>query len=389
MSRYPALWRRRAGIGRVAVLGLVVISVSWLGFAASACAVVQAPGFSVGPRVVSAGLLWEGQEGVYLSDAASTRLIVAHAGLADVAVDDGWVVVAEPRGLEAGRIAGPLAPVAGLRRCPPIRATGFFSGESTVETVADGDLYAVVRGGCVGGRPKQAEFVVRVHLGSRRLNMVGKVPSGAVSLAAAGSRLALTYKLGRENRVRVDVVDSRDARPLYSLITPPGEAKAFYGETTIDATGDVLVAGDEPNPVPGPLLSSPEQAWWGDSRTRIAHPLGVRFAALSEGHIAYAPSGNVKGERIDVLNIAAGTTRTAVTFSGSASLEGFGLGAHVLAWSQQSYAYKLTPRSLCVGLFAVSPTELTEVPLSESGPPITVNASPGTPPAGEPCPVPK
>jgi hypothetical protein len=335
---------------------------------------------------VSAGLLWEGQEGVYLSDAASTRLIVPHAGLASVAVEDGWVVVTEESGPEAGRIGGPLAPVVGLRRCPPIRVTGFFSRENTVETVADGDLYAVVRGGCVGGRPKQAEFVVRVHLGSRRLYVVGKVPSGAVSLAAAGSRLALTYKLGRENRVRVDVVDSRDARPLYSLITPPGEAKAFYGETTIDAMGDVLVAGDELVP---PLVSFPEQAWWGDSRTRVAHPLGVRFAALSEGHIAYAPSGRVKGERIDVLNIAAGTTRTAVTFSGSASLEGFGLGAHVLAWSQQGYAYKLTPRNPCVGLFAVGPTELNEVPLSASGPPITVNASPGTPPAGEPCPAPR
>jgi hypothetical protein len=338
---------------------------------------------------VSAGLLWEGQEGVFLSDAASTRLIVPHAGLADVAVDDGWVVVAEQRGPEAGRIGGTLAPVAGLTRCPPIRATSFFSGESTVETVADGDLYAVVRGGCVGGRPKQAEFVVRVHLGSRRLNVVGRVPSGAVSLAAAGPRLALTYKLGRENRVRVDVVDSRHARPLYSLITPPGQAKALYGETTIDATGDVLVTGDEPNPVPAALLISPEQAWWGDSRTRAAHPLGVRFAALSEGYIAYAPSGKVKGERIDVLNIASGTTRTAVTFSGSAKLEGFGVGAHVLAWSQQSYAYKLTPRNPCVALFAVGDTELNEVPLSASGPPITVNASPGTPPAGEACPAPR
>ena len=342
---------------------------------------------------MSAGLLWEGQEGVYLSDAASTRLLAPHAGLAAVAVKDGWVVVAQPSGPEVGRIGGALAPVAGLRRCPPIRATGFFLEGEPVEAIEDGDLYAVVRAACLGRRPHGSQLVVRVRLGTRRLQVVGKVPTGAVSLAAAGSRLALTYKAGGDSRLRVDVVASRDARPLYSLITPPGEAQANYGETTIDARGDVLVAG-EPNPIRGPLLVLAKQAWWGDSRTRVAHTLRTQFgASLSEGHIAYVPISEGEGEHIDVLNLATGITRTVVTFSGSARLEGFGLGEKALAWSQQNYAYRLSGPAnsphACVGLFAVGYTELTEVSLSASGPPVAVSASPGTPPAGQGCPLPE
>jgi hypothetical protein len=327
---------------------------------------------------------------------AFVALSAPHANLAEVSVEDGWVVVAEPLGPEVGRIAGPIAPVAGLRRCPPIRATRIYLQEQSVETVANGDLYAVVRAGCLGRRPKQAQFVVRVRLGTRKLHVVGKVPSGAISLAAAGSRLALTYNVGRGNRVRVDVVDSRNARPLHRLITPPGEAEASYGETMIDATGDVLVAGN-PRPNRGPILVLRKQAWWGNSRTRVAHPLRARFgASLSEGHIAYVPSGEGEGERIDVLNLATGSTRTAVTFSGSVNLEGFGLGGNTLAWAQRSYAYKLVTFDYpsgqqaytCVGLSPVGYTELTETPLSASGAPITVSTSPGLRPAGESCPIP-
>jgi hypothetical protein len=342
--------------------------------------------------VVSAGLLWqgeegpEGQEGVYLSDAASTRLVAPDADLYGVAVEDGWVVVAEPDVPEAGRLGGPLAPVAALRRCPPIQDTRDFTEDRPVETLADGAVYAVVHGTCLR-RPRHAEFVVQVHLGTGRLHVVGEVPSGAISLAAAGSRLALTYNAGRENRVRVDVVDSRNARPMYRLLTPPDEGGASYGETTIDAAGDVLVAG-EPRPVRGPFEIPVRQAWWGTSRTRVAHTLKVQFgASLSDGHIAYVPRG---GERIDVLSLSTGAARTLVSFSGSASLEGFGLGGNVLAWSQQNYAYRLSKQpDACVGYFVVGPTELTEVPLSASGPPVTVSANPGTPPAGPECPVPK
>jgi hypothetical protein len=337
---------------------------------------------------VSAGLLWQGEQGVYLSEAAGTRLLVSHADLSAVSEEDGWVVVAERRGPEAGRIGGPLAPVAGLRRCPPIDATGVFSEDRLLETIADGELYAVVHGACLRGRPQQAQLLVRIPFGSRRLEVVGKVPSGALSLAAAGSRIALTYNAGRKHSVRVDVVDSRDARPLFTLMTPPDEAELSYGQTMIDAMGDVLVAG-ESYAARAAVEIPVHQAWWGTPRTRVAQRLPARVgASLSEGQIAYNPSGRVEGERIDVLEIAAGTTRTAVTFSGSASLEGFALGADVLAWSQRSYAYKRTTTTACVGLFAVGDTELNEVPLPASGPPITVSASPRTPPTGEPCPPP-
>lgn len=91
-----------------------------------------------------------------------------------------------------------------------------------------------------------------------------------------------------------------------------------------------------------------------------------------------------------MLSLATHKTQTIVTFSGSARLEGVGLGRFILAWAQQSYAYRLeTARSgsmySCVGSFPVGPAELTETPLSASVPPITVAASPGIRPAGPGC----
>jgi hypothetical protein len=259
-----------------------------------------------------------------------------------------------------------------------------------VEAAADGYLYAVVRAACVGRRPRQAQFVVRVRLGSRRMHVVGRVPENPLSLAAAGTRLALTYQAGDTNRVRVDVIDSRSTRLLYSVTTPPREATASYGETTLDAAGDILVAG-EPNPTRGPILIRRQQAWWANSRTRAVHTLNARFgASLSERHIAYVPDSEGEGERIDDLDLATGITRTVVAFSGSAQLEGYALGGNTLAWSQQRYAYQLAGQQsdACVGLFAVGSTELAAVSLSAPRLPTTVNASPGPIPPGQSCPVP-
>jgi hypothetical protein len=199
----------------------------------------------------------------------------------------------------------------------------------------------------------------------------------------------LTYAVGRKEGVRVDVVDSQNARPLYSLTTPPAESEAEYRETTIDAAGDVLVAG-EPRPVRAPDVSLPQQAWWADSRARTAHTLRARFgASLSDQHIAYISEGEGEAERIAVLDLASGATRIVVAFSDAAQLEGFGLGGNVLAWSQQSYAYQLSGEQpdACFGLALMGDPQLAAVSLSAPGPPVTVSASPGTPPTGRECPA--
>jgi hypothetical protein len=380
--------------------------IACVGFAllpAVAGAVVDAPGFSSGPKVVSDGLLWEGrslgQENVFLSTAGGTSLLVRYAGLSAVHVEGGWVVVAEASGPKVGRIGRRLRTVRGLHRCPPI--PGYREGTS-VEAVANGNLYAVVGASCLGRRPRSAQFLVCVRLSTGNLHVIGRVSSGAISLAAAGSRLALAYETGARptdetlagSRVRVEVVDSRNARRLHSVAPPPGERGRYrgaYRETQLDTKGDVLVTSYGAGPLPGPGEAF---AWWGTPGTRIGRPFKSNSsfgASLSEGRIAYATRR--EGEtNIDLLNLATGETRTIVTFSGAARVDGFGLGRTVLAWAQQNYAYTIKPEGppllSCVTEAPVGSPELAETPLSAVAAPVVIEATPGPRPVGTVCPPP-
>lgn len=381
-------WRGHRVSVRACTLGAV--SVLYLGLVQPAEAVVKAPGYFAGPEVAGGGLLWAAAEGVFLTTRTDTRLLVRDAGLSAVHVEDGWVVVTDGSGPKVGRIGRRLRTVRRLHRCPPI--LGYREGER-VEAVANGNLYAVVRATCLGRRPRSAQFLVHVRLGTGDLHVIGRVPSGAISLAAAGSRLTLTYETGARptyealagSRVRVEVVDSRNGRLLYRLAPPPGE-RGSYLDTQLDAKGDVLVTSRRDSPLPG---LSEAFGWLGTSGMRVSRPLESESSgrgSLSEGRIAYATSR--KGETsIDVLNLATGKTRTIVTFSGSVHPEGLALGNNVLAWAQQRSAYQLAAGG-CVGLYAVGPAELTATPLSATGLPIAVKANPGTPPAGRSCPPP-
>jgi hypothetical protein len=396
-------------------------------------AVVPAPGFSSGPKVVSDGLLWAGwarnlgKENVFLSTATGTRLLVPDAELSAVNVNDGWVVVAEASGPKVGRIGRGLRPVRGLHRCPPIQ--GYREGEG-LEALTNGDLYAVVRATCLGRRPRHAQLLVRVQLGTGNLHVVGRVPSGAISLAAAGSRLALTYGAGARptdespavTRVRVEVVDARNGRLLYSLAPPESRRWSLreiqlvdegrYRETQLDAKGDVLVIsglahrvhGLERAPIPSEAFG-----WWGAPRTRVGRPLetgSIFDASLSEGRIAYSREGEYATSRegeyatsregetsIHVLNLTTGKTRTIVTFFGSVMVGGFGVGRIGLAWAQQNYAYTIRPedppRLACVREAPVGSPALVETPISTVAPPIIVKATPGPRPVGPLCPQPK
>ena len=168
--------------------------------------------------------------------------------------------------------------------------------------------------------------------------------------------------------------------PLYSLMTPQGEAKAYYGDTIIDATGDVLVTG-EPNPTRGfHFFGPPATSMVGQLKNASSSHAtsAIRRLPFRWAHTPASRAAKARRNASTSWTSATSTTRTVVAFSGSARLEGFGLGGNALAWSQQSYAYQFSGEQAytCVGLFAIGHTELTEVPLSASGPPITVNASP-------------
>ncbi len=233
------------------LLALVLVLTLQAGDVTQAQAAVTAPGFSGGPEIVSGGLLWtgtsSGPENVFLSTATGTRLLVPDADLSEVHVDDGWVLVAARSGVRVGRIGQGLGTVQGLRRCPPIR--GYQEEGAPLVALASGRLYAVVRARCLERRPGDAQFLVRVPLGTGNLQVLGRVRSGAISLTAAGSLIALTHEVGPRathetgvSRVRVEVIDSRNARLLYRLASPPGEY-GRYRETQLDANGDVLVTG--------------------------------------------------------------------------------------------------------------------------------------------------
>ena len=245
------------------VLSLTVLSILSLGLVSHANAAVDAPGFQVGPRVVGAGLLWSGTKGVSLSTATGTRLLVPGADLSAVRVEDGWTVLAEPTGLEAGRIGGRLVAVRALRRCVP------GTRERWLDALAKGELYTVVRASCVGRHPGRAQFLVRVRPSGGTVEAIARVSSGAISLAAAGRLVALTYQTSGESGVRVEVFDSASAKRLYSLTTPRGGvSRGGYEETQLDSTGDVLVTGSFPIP-PGRI----RWGWWGNETTRVGQPL--------------------------------------------------------------------------------------------------------------------
>jgi hypothetical protein len=359
----------------------VLALVSTLAIEGVAQAAVRAPGFFSGPKIVSGGLLWAGTAGVSLSSSTRTRLIAAEADLSEVLMEGGWTVLARPSGPKVGRPGVRFAAVRGLLRCRPMQ--GKKPGEWTV-AVAGGNLYTIAQASCLARRPGQAQFLVRVRLGTGSVEAIGPVRSGAISLAAAGGRLALTYKTGERGPVWVDVVSSSNAKLLYRVTEPPREGGRAYPrlETQIDPKGDVLVTD--------PPFRREAFGWWGNATARVGrllHQTGFIGASLSDGRIAYVTDrGGV--EHIDVLNLTTRKTRTEVTFPGSARVLGLGLGKTGLAWAQQSYGHALRtnvgPRS-CVETVPVGPPELAETPLSASGPPIVVKGFPVPPAPGLRC----
>jgi hypothetical protein len=348
-------------------------------------AAIDAPGFFSGPEVNGSGLLWWGRDGLSLSGPSGTHLLVAgnaDARLPEVLVNGGWTVVAQPTMLEAGRTRGPLKPIRALRAC---RAG---TPETWLAALDGGNLYTIVRGGCLGSRPTQGQFLARLRLATGHLELISRVAPGAISVVAAGRRLALTYEQpsgSPSGRLMVDVLDASSARVIYRVSAPSGEqARGRASKTQMDTAGDVLVSDS--------IGFIGRFAWWGGPATPIGRSLQLTGEpSLSEGRIAYATYGGGV-EQIDVLDLRTGRSRTAVEFPGSARVEGVGLGRATLAWAQQSYGYTLPAGSpSCVSQTPVGSTELEQVPLSRSRWPVLVSGVSVAPATGPICvaPVPR
>jgi hypothetical protein len=415
--------RQRDSDGKVSVKALAFIGAISLLAVSSACTVsstaarmtFSAPGFELGPVVLGGGLLWSGERGVSLTDPAGTHLIAPGFVLPEVLVGGGWTVATDERRVRAGPTGGHLASIPALQQC----VTESTMRGSSLAALTRQSLYMVVTPRCVGrepkqerepneeGEPKEEQLLARVRLGSKRLQVLARLGTGAISLAAAGRRIAVTYLVGRvfgprRARLRVHVLDSRSGRVLYRLSRPSSEARPAlvqrattprlrkarivrYFKTQLDVEGDVLV---------GAGLRSQRWSWWGNARTRAA-ALSPEQAGgtLSAGHIAYATNrGGL--EHIDVLNLASGKVRTEVVLRGSAHIEGVGLLGTRLAWAQQSHGYRIRerflPRVPCVEFGRLGDTQLVETSLSAAGPAEVVETPPAPArPTGPSCPVPK
>jgi hypothetical protein len=357
-----------------------------IGITGQASAAVDAPGIYEGPTVVSEGLLWAGNGGVSLSGAGGTRLLLADAESSTVQVEDGWTLAVEPAGLEIGRVGGSLEPIRRLIGCEPLGEDG---AKGWRVAMGDDSLYAIVTAHCARRKPQDAQYVVRMRLGTEKVHVIGRVPAGAISLAAAGSRLALTYEEGEKptGRISVEVRGTSDAKLLYTVKSPADQQpRDRDAHTEIDGGGDVLVTSTSFLP-PGPAIA---HGWWGNATTPNGRSLGEtghNVASLADGRIAYTTE-QAGVEQIDVLDLASGTTRTLVTFPGSAEVEGVGLGSTQLAWAQQSFGFTppTTSGFSCVSRVSAGPTELLETSLSAPGLPIVVDGATVAPAGAPPCP---
>jgi len=219
-----------------------------------------------------------------------------------------------------------------------------------------------------------------------------------MTLAASGARLALTYPTVPRHRTQVDVRDAANGRSLFSVSAPANQPVDGSPSTQIDSVGDVLVTGTFSV---GP--STIVEGWWGNRHRRVGQALeGLQVgnypepgtpayhsppvaAALSDGRLAYATYANGSDETIAVRDLATNTTRTVVSFPGSAGVLGVGLQGTRLGWAQQSLGF--TTSMPCVTQSrALGPVQLVEAsvevsrPIIEAGAPVPPRNGPICPP---------
>lgn len=352
--------------GFVRVLGVALLATMLIASPARA-AVVDAGGFIAGPRITSTGLLWLTPAAQMLTTSGGDTEKLTGGIVPVTSPSSNWVALAGPRGVEAGRLGQTLTPVAALHRCPPFTESSLGSrSEARLDpllAITGSILYALVDPACLRARSLAPSVLVAVSLRSGGLHVVAPIPAhNAVALAAAGSRLAVSYAStavappNEEPQVTLTtvVMGSRRGRAAYETSTPLGGVYRLGAlDTQVDADGDVLVT--DSSTAAGPISGS-SAGWWASPADPSGQSLealsggatvieglpnnvasaDLGAAALSAGQIAYLTGAQYYGEQIHVLTIATGATRTVAEFPGVVHVEGLDLSGNELAWAQQS-----------------------------------------------------
>jgi hypothetical protein len=323
---------------------------------------VNAPGFVAGPSITRAGLLWLSSNRSMLTHASgATTPVAGHGAYTVTSSTSDWQAIATSAGVRVGKLGGSLRRLAPLRRCLPLLAfTRPGAAGSRLLALTGSTLFAIVDPRCLRRRGYGRAAVFSENLTSGSWKLLAPAPKGALTLSAAGDRLAIaagTLGVQTLERLSAGVYSARNGQLLYRATAHLSEGLIGGGtrprslETSVDGRGDVLVTETEHAPVPETVRSS---GWWATPASPHEHPLpellttevglpevsdreyppaGVD-AALSAGRVAYATSDSSATE-IDLRDLRTSRVRTLVSFPGEVKVLGLDLGAGRLAWAQQ------------------------------------------------------
>jgi hypothetical protein len=265
-----------------------------------------------------------------------------------------WWALARPSGVFAGRIGGRLRALPLLRRKCNLGSTIIKPGVLVTQYAISGEqLYVALPSVCLARKGAPFGEVVDIDLRSRRSRVLAPMPGTLDYMAASGNYLALAYWRSTprptvERRLFVRVLDAATGA-LVKQVTPPrktgDERSSRTSGIQVDDYGDVLVTEGCCGAPPGQLAHIAQPAgtrsgwWWARAGSTVGHETHLgNGAVLSDGRVAFlsTEAGSPESKTIDVRNLLAGTTRTVVTFSGSASASSLALSGNQLAWAQQS-----------------------------------------------------
>jgi hypothetical protein len=391
----------------------ILVTVLALAWPASAFAVlptgvtgVDAPGLQSGPFITAAGLVWESEDGIMLTNREGRSKVLAPPGAhnwegsVDLAwFGSDWWALARASGVFGGRIGSGLRKLPLLRKCT-LASPKIEPGLFHVQYAVSGEhLFAALPKPCLPGRHRPQGALVEIDLRSARSRVLERTPSIPDYIAASGKYVALAYSTSKPPRasagpLSVRVLDAATGSLAYQVAPPPStpelqEPNRVSG-IQVDDRGDVLVSAQSGAEAPGELAHSaqpvPERSvyWWAQLGAKRGHKVQLgKAAVLSDGRVAFFSTG---GQAIDVKDLYTGTTRTLVRFAGSVSAdgprgeaEGLSLSGNELAWVQQSSVLQVTRtqfRETCTSV-PLSPVEIASVDLRRMpSSPVVVNGAP-------------